>query len=110
MWLTTLQDRKVIFDEKDCHESDINSVDISHNGDIIVSGSRDSSFKVWRVDYDSETGALKKSHNQVFFDRVLRVSLLDEQPLLAVGTSGNDYRAPLFVYDIERWAVPIISK
>ncbi|XP_018578479.1 F-box/WD repeat-containing protein 4 [Anoplophora glabripennis] len=107
MWLTSLQDRKVIFDEKECHESDINSVDISLSGDIIVSGSRDNRFKVWRVDYDTDTGALKKSHDQVFYDRVLRVSLSDDQPLLAVGTSGNNYRATLFVYDLERILDPV---
>lgn len=102
MWLTSLHGRKLIFDEEDCHESDINSVDISQNGDIVVSGSRDSSFSIWKVDYDSNIGALNKLHNQVFYDRVLRVSLLNERPLLAVGTSGNNYRAPLFIYDIER--------
>ncbi|KAJ8921765.1 hypothetical protein NQ315_008390 [Exocentrus adspersus] len=106
IWLKDLRSGKVIFDQEECHESDINSIDISENGKIIVSGSRDSSFKVWNVDRDSYTDILKKTYTQVFYDRVLRVSLSKEQPLLAVGTSGNDYIKTLFIYNLESLTNP----
>ncbi|KAJ8961425.1 hypothetical protein NQ318_014672, partial [Aromia moschata] len=104
--LWCLKENKAIFDTKNCHNSDINSVDISLCGSIIASGSRDNCLKIWRLNYDSLDG-LEELHCHNLQDRVWRVSLLNEKPLLAVGTSGNNYKNSLFVYDVERISDPI---
>ncbi|KAJ8938558.1 hypothetical protein NQ314_011447, partial [Rhamnusium bicolor] len=69
MWLNSLKDKKIIFDLRNCHNSDINSVDISQSGNIIVSGSRDNCLKIWKVDYDS-LDVLQQSHNHILQDRL----------------------------------------
>ncbi|CAH1953890.1 unnamed protein product [Acanthoscelides obtectus] len=85
---------------RSCHESDVNSVDINTNENIVVSGGRDNWFKVWKRNIETNEVALTYENN--LQDRIWKVAILDEGPLLAIGTSANNNINSIFINDIQR--------
>ncbi|KAG5884677.1 hypothetical protein JTB14_000374 [Gonioctena quinquepunctata] len=106
VWLKDVNEKRTIVDLKNCHESDVNSVDLSNDGKTIVSGSRDNALKIWKLN-DSLDYNLEEAHCHVLDDLIWKVSLSDEKQLLAVGTSGNEYINSIYVYDMERMSNPL---
>nr|CAH7741045.1 unnamed protein product [Callosobruchus chinensis] len=87
-------------DSRLCHDSDINSVDINDSGNVIVSGGRDNYIKIWKRNI--ETNEITVTYENNFQDRIWKVVLSNEAPLLAIGTSANSNMNSIFINDIQR--------
>nr|CAI5834044.1 unnamed protein product [Callosobruchus analis] len=85
---------------RSCHDSDVNSVDINESGNIVVSGGRDNYFKIWNRNIETDEIALTYESN--IQDRIWKVVLSNEAPLLAIGTSANSNINSIFINDIQR--------
>lgn len=103
MWLRDLENDCFIFDGILSHLSDVCSVDINSQGDIIASGGRDNMFSLWKVDCPDDGKTNERLINISSFrmeDTVWKVTFCDEGRLVAVGTGGK-FGNPLVVYDTE---------
>jgi len=80
---------------KHCHTSDIHSVDF--HTDVIVSGSRDATVKLWRMQDDSCGNALL--HDISAEDRVWSVAMNPNGGTFIMGTAGINHVPPLRVWD-----------
>ncbi|KAJ8982998.1 hypothetical protein NQ317_014293 [Molorchus minor] len=97
LWLASVKEKKIIFDLDSCHRSDINSVDISESGNIVVSGSRDDGVKIWKVNNNLDCDpidALTELQHINLNDRVWRVSLLKEKTFVGGSTSNPILQLP----------------
>ncbi|CAH1175624.1 unnamed protein product [Phaedon cochleariae] len=107
IWLIDLCEKSTLFEVEKCHNSDVTSIDMSQRGNLIVSGSKDSILKIWKLEEDPKWNAVE-SHCQILQDLIWKVSLSEDTSMIAVGTSGKTNSSSIFIHDVERPAHQII--
>lgn len=83
------------------HQREINSVDI-HN-ELVVSGSRDCSFKLWSC--RNNFTQIDLAHTKLVSDRIWSTNFNENGSFLAIGTSGCNETAALKIYDVHRFVL-----
>lgn len=78
-----------------CHSKPISSVDVSKN--IVVTGSRDKTVKVWTLD---EQHAFTLAYYIYIWDRVCSVAIMEEKQLFLSGSAGCNGAPPLQAFDL----------
>lgn len=76
------------------HSKAVNSVAVSPDGQVIISGSADGTIKVW----DSQTGALKQTIDEPG-DEVVSVAFSGDGKLAAAGLSGSGGKGTAIIFD-----------
>ncbi|ELU02316.1 hypothetical protein CAPTEDRAFT_209479 [Capitella teleta] len=79
-----------------CHQSDIHCIDF--HGDVIVSGSRDSTVKMWRQSASSANDVLLKTVH--IGSRIWSLCISPDARFLITGTAGWNDVAPLHLWDM----------
>lgn len=93
-----------LFARRYCHGGEVTAVDVTAQGSVIVTGSRDSTVLVWGLQHDTERegGLLPvpvRRHG--IGDRVWSVAVSpQDSAVLAVGTAATRGVAPLRLYDL----------
>ncbi|KAK9721683.1 WD domain, G-beta repeat [Popillia japonica] len=95
LWVWTKQGNKITTTTEK-HQKEVVSVDIHNN--LIVSGSRDCTFKLWncRNNYTE----ISPIHTSYVADRLWSTSFNESGLSLAIGTSGCNDRAALKIFDV----------
>lgn len=84
-----------------CHVGDVQSVDL--HSDVIVSGSRDATVKIWRSTEPRQSQALLRT--VTVSDRVWSVALNPNGTQMGVGNAGINVLEPLHIWDVERMSL-----
>ena len=93
---------KKVFYKNKLHSNDVNSVDFCQPSSLLVSGSKDHTFKVWSLSHHNQKPSLELRNTIEVNDRVWNVSVNESMNSLIVGTAGCGILKPLLMYDIER--------
>uniref|UniRef100_G3MRF3 F-box domain-containing protein n=1 Tax=Amblyomma maculatum TaxID=34609 RepID=G3MRF3_AMBMU len=90
----------LVHNRLDCADKAINSVDYSNT--IVVTGSQDTTVKVWRLNADSSSTL---RYTIPIDDRVWSVALLESNGILLTGSAGCNGVAPLQAFDLSTGAL-----